>query len=301
MRIGRYLHAGSRRLFWHITTPAGGAWLDGHHLHALAPRHMQDALERALCGGDAELLPLLPELETALPANAAAALQAQATSGLPAEILPPVEPRSFICVGLNYLDHARESGAEPPQAPLLFGKTGNALAAHRQPVRLPPDSRQVDYEAELAVIVGRVCRQAGVEQARNAIAGYCCANDISARDFQFGDTQWYRGKSADTFGPLGPVLVTPAEVGDPHDLSIRLRLNGRTLQDSNTSNLIFHVPELIAYISRSITLQPGDVILTGTPPGVGFARKPPIYLQPGDEVEVEIEKLGILANPIVAG
>ncbi len=302
MRIGRYSEHGKTSLFWQFTTAAGDAWIDGQALLPLVSASLRARFETALAGGDAELCRVLPELETALAGiEKKPEISTRLAPGLPQKLQPPAHPRSLICVGLNYLDHARESGTEPPKQPLLFAKTGNALAAHGQPVRLPPDSTQVDYEAELAVIIGKECRQIHAAQAGEAVAGFCCANDVSARDFQFGDNQWYRGKSADGFGPLGPVMVTPAEVGDPHRLRIRLRLNGRTLQDSNTSNLIFSVPELITYISRSITLLPGDVILTGTPPGVGFARKPPIYLQPGDEMEVEIEKLGILYNPVVAG
>lgn len=304
MRIGRHLEHGQAGLFWQFATPTGAAWL---RLDDLLPEvgeaRLRARITQAIEGGDAELCALLPELEALLDAKASGQekLRAQAAPGLPEQLLPPVRPRSLICVGLNYLDHARESGIEPPKLPLLFAKTGNALAAHRQPVRLPPDSLQVDYEAELAVIIGREARQISAQQAASAIAGYCCANDVSARDFQFSDGQWYRGKSADSFAPLGPVLVTPAEAGDAHRLRIQLRLNGRTLQDSNTSNLIFPIPELIAHISRSITLLPGDVILTGTPPGVGFARKPPIFLKAGDEMEVEIENLGVLANPVTAG
>jgi len=218
------------------------------------------------------------------------------TLPVPDLLLPPVTPRNFICVGLNYADHVRESKAEAPKQPLLFAKTGNALTGHGHPVPLPRASRQVDFEAELAVVIGRTCRRVDAAQALAYVAGYTCCNDVSARDFQFGDGQWYRGKSADGFGPLGPWLVTPDEVGDPHQLRIQFRLNGQTLQDSNTDQLIFRIPELIAYISQSITLEPGDVISTGTPPGVGFARQPPVYLHPGDRMEVEIEKLGTLVN-----
>lgn len=185
-----------------------------------------------------------------------------------------------------------------PEEPLLFAKTTNAVNGHNSAVRLAYGSSQVDYEAELVVVVGRRCQNVPVADALSYVAGYTCGNDVSARDFQFKSGQWYRGKSADGFGPIGPWLVTPAELGDPHSLRIRMRLNGETMQDSTTANLIFGVPELISYISRTITLLPGDAIMTGTPPGVGFARKPPRFLQAGDRMEVEIEKLGTLVNSV---
>ena len=213
---------------------------------------------------------------------------------------PPVIPRSFICVGLNYRDHAREAGMKIPAQPIVFAKTGNALNGHNCPVFLPPASSLVDYEAELAVVIGRKCQCVAPECALQFVAGYTCANDISARDFQHQESQWYRGKSADGFGPIGPWIVTPSEIRDPHKLSIKLRLNGRTLQDSNTCHLIFPVPYLISYISETITLVPGDVILTGTPPGVGYARKPPVGLRPGDRLEVEIDSIGVLINTVAS-
>ena len=214
------------------------------------------------------------------------------------EFQPPVCPRNFICVGLNYHDHAKEAGMKLPEYPLLFAKTSNAIHAHKRPVTLPPSSTQVDYEAELGVVIGKTCSRVKAAAALQYVAGYTCGNDVSARDFQFADHQWYRGKSADGFGPIGPWIVTQREVGDGSGLRIQLRLNGKVMQDSTTANLIFNVPTLIEFISRSITLNPGDVILTGTPPGVGFARKPPVFLRSGDEVEVEIERVGTLVNQI---
>jgi 2-keto-4-pentenoate hydratase/2-oxohepta-3-ene-1,7-dioic acid hydratase in catechol pathway len=264
------------------------------------PEPLRDALRRACGPGDSEAfcaaLPLLEEFAV----SGGAERLAQQARELPDALEPPVIPRSFVCIGLNYRDHAIESGAQIPKQPLLFAKTGNALSGHNHPVRLPPTSTQVDYEAELAVIIGRRCSRVSAVRALDYVAGYTCANDVSARDFQFNDGQWYRGKTSDTFGPIGPFLVSRSEIADPQKLQIVLRLNGPTMQDSSTSNLIFGVAELIEFISRTITLFPGDVISTGTPPGVGFARKPPVYLKPGDIMEVEVEKVGVLRNPVEA-
>jgi 2-keto-4-pentenoate hydratase/2-oxohepta-3-ene-1,7-dioic acid hydratase in catechol pathway len=185
-----------------------------------------------------------------------------------------------------------------PKAPLLFAKTANAIGGHENVVAIPANSSQLDFEAELAVVIGKQCRGVSREEAGNYIAGYTCANDLSARDMQFSDGQWYRGKSCDGFGPLGPWIATPCEIGNPQNLRIRLWLNGQTMQDSNTCNLVFDVPALVEYISGYITLEPGDVILTGTPPGVGFSRTPPVFLKSGDVVEVEIENIGVLLNRI---
>ena len=211
---------------------------------------------------------------------------------------PPVTPRTFICVGLNYRDHAIEAKMKIPTEPLLFAKTGNALSGQNFPVNIPDGSSLVDYEAELAIVIGRSCSAVTRKNALGFVAGYMCGNDISARDFQQQQSQWYRGKSADGFGPIGPWIVTPAEVGDPEKLSIRLRLNGSILQDSNTSNLIFGIADLISYISQTITLVAGDVILTGTPAGVGYTREPPIRLKSQDRLEVEIERIGTLVNHV---
>ncbi len=211
---------------------------------------------------------------------------------------PVPRPGKFLCIGLNYRDHAEESGMEVPESPVCFSKFGTSVIGPEAPVLLPPGSRQVDYEAELGVVVGRRLRQAMPEEALAGVLGYTCINDVSARDFQFADGQWQRGKSCDTFGPMGPWIVSPDEAGDPQDLAIRFRLNGATLQDSSTSQLIFGVAELLSFLSGFTTLEPGDVIATGTPPGVGFARKPPVFLQDGDLMEVEIENLGVLRNPV---
>ncbi len=209
-------------------------------------------------------------------------------------------PRNVICIGLNYRDHAAEGGAPIPEKPVVFAKLNGCVIGPNAPIVLPPDTQQVDYEAELAVVIGRSCRGVSASDALDYVAGYTCLNDVSARDFQFGDNQWVRAKSQDTFGPMGPYLVTSDDIPDPQKLAIRCSINGQLLQDSNTDKMIFGVRELIAFISRGITLQPGDVISTGTPHGVGFARKPPIYLKDGDEVVVEVEGIGKLTNPVAS-
>ena len=214
---------------------------------------------------------------------------------------PVPRPSKIICIGLNYLDHVTESGAEIPRAPLIFSKFDTCVCAPEQPILLPVGSEQVDFEAELAVVIGRRAKNIKLENAMDHVFGYTNFNDVSARDMQFADGQWQRGKSCDTFAPFGEFVATKDEIPDPHNLRIQFRLNGETMQDSNTDQLIFRIPELVEYISRSITLEPGDIIATGTPPGVGFARKPPVFLKDGDVCEVEIEGLGILINPVSAG
>jgi 2-keto-4-pentenoate hydratase/2-oxohepta-3-ene-1,7-dioic acid hydratase in catechol pathway len=218
-------------------------------------------------------------------------------------LLPPVpDPRKIICIGLNYRDHAAESGVPVPPEPVLFSKYPTTLIGHLDRIVLPRVSHAVDYEAELVVVIGQGGKHISQEQAREHIGGYTIGHDVSARDWQLikPAKQWMAGKTFDTFAPTGPELVTPDEVPDPHKLGIRLRLNGQTMQDSSTSQLIFGVEELIAYLSQIVTLEPGDLIFTGTPPGVGMARKPPVWLKPGDVVEVEIDRLGILRNSVIA-
>ncbi len=213
-------------------------------------------------------------------------------------LAPVLRPGKLLCIGLNYRDHAKEGGVAAPVNPILFSKFSTAIVGPGDPVLIPRGSQKVDYEAELAVVIGRRVRRATIERALDAVFGYSCINDISARDFQFGDGQWQRGKSCDTFAPLGPCLVTADEITDPQALSIRLRLNGQVMQESNTCEMIFGVARLIAFISENITLEPGDVIATGTPSGVGFARKPPVFLKAGDALEVSIDGIGSLANPV---
>ena len=211
---------------------------------------------------------------------------------------PVPDPRKYICIGLNYKDHAEESGMELPKSPIVFSKFPTSVVGPDDAVRLPPGSDQADFEAELAVIIGQRARQVSVTNAYDYILGYTCTNDVSERRYQFADGQWQRGKSCDTFGPLGTYIATKDEIPDPHNLRIQLRLNGSTMQDSNTNQLVFDIPTLVSFLSQSITLEPGDIIATGTPPGVGFARTPPVYLRGGDVMEVEIEGLGILRNPV---
>ena len=214
---------------------------------------------------------------------------------------PPVpRPGKLICVGLNYKDHAAESNMAVPKSPVTFSKYVTSVVGPGTPIRLPAVSAQVDYEAELAVVIGRRARHVSVEAAWDHVLGYMNLNDVSARDLQFADGQWQRGKSCDTFAPMVPAIVTRDAVADPHKLRIQLRLNGTTLQDSSTEQLIFGIDQVVSFLSQTVTLEPGDVIATGTPPGVGFARKPPIFLKPGDVVEVEVEGLGVLSSPVIA-
>lgn len=219
------------------------------------------------------------------------------------KLLPPIpDPRKIVCIGLNYSDHAAESGVPAPPEPVLFSKYPTALAGHLDQIVLPRVSKEVDYEAELVVVIGKGGRHIARERAFDHVGGYMAGHDVSARDWQLNkpSKQWMAGKTFDTFAPTGPELVSPNEVPDPHNLGIRLRLNGRTMQDSSTAKLIFGVDVLISYLSQIVTLEPGDLIFTGTPPGVGMARKPPVWLQPGDVVEVEIDSLGTLRNTVVA-
>ncbi|MEC0301045.1 fumarylacetoacetate hydrolase family protein [Peribacillus frigoritolerans] len=216
-------------------------------------------------------------------------------------ILPPIaKPDKIICVGLNYFDHCKETGMEPPESPVIFSKYANAIAGHNDAIEIPINSTEVDFEAELAFVIGREAKHVSEEEADDYVFGYTIMNDISARDLQFQDGQWSRGKTADTFAPFGPVIVTKDEVGDPHNLAISLELNGEIMQDSNTSNLIFTVPKIISFLSQSMTLMPGDLIATGTPPGVGMGRNPKIWLKNGDRMNVSIEKIGTLSNHVIA-
>jgi 2,4-didehydro-3-deoxy-L-rhamnonate hydrolase len=215
-------------------------------------------------------------------------------------VLQIERPGKIVCVGLNYRDHAEEQGAELPEEPLLFAKWPNTLVGPGDPIVIPPLVTRCDYEAELGVVIGATVSRVSKENALEAVRGYVCANDVSARDLQFKDGQWTRGKSVDTFCPVGP-LVAAAEIPDPHGLGIRAIVSGEVLQDSTTANLIFGVDEIVSYASQTATLEPGDLILTGTPAGVGVFRDPPRLLQPGDEVTIEIERIGSLTNPVVAG
>ncbi|TWT38728.1 fumarylacetoacetate hydrolase family protein [Blastopirellula retiformator] len=215
-------------------------------------------------------------------------------------LTPIVNPQKVICVGLNYADHAKETGGKVGDEPVIFNKFPSALIADHDEIHLPPESDQVDYEAELVVVIGSPGKHIPQGEAMSHVGGYCCGNDISARDWQKGKPgkQWLLGKTFDTFAPLGSVLYTPDEIGDPHNLAIRMRLNGETMQESSTSQLIFKIDFLISYLSNVVMLQPGDLIYTGTPHGVGVARDPQVFLQPGDQLEVDIEGLGVLTNRV---
>jgi 2-keto-4-pentenoate hydratase/2-oxohepta-3-ene-1,7-dioic acid hydratase in catechol pathway len=213
--------------------------------------------------------------------------------------LPIPRPGKIVCVGLNYKDHAEEQGVELPAAPLLFAKFTTSLIGPGEPIVIPSPVTKCDYEAELGVVIGTTVRKVSKENALEAVAGYVVANDVSARDLQFADGQWTRGKSPDTFCPVGP-LTPAADVPDPHALGIRAILNGETMQDSSTSNLIFGIDEVISYVSQTSTLEAGDLILTGTPAGVGVFRDPQRLLRAGDEITIEIDGVGSLTNPVVA-
>ena len=261
-----------------------------------------------LQGADAQIpatmLELLEQGRPGLERAAQALAAGRAVGPISAvKLLPPVpNPRKVLCVGLNYADHAKESGQAPPPEPVLFNKLHTAVRAPGETIVLPKVSQEVDYEAELVAVIGKQGKNIPVEKALEYVVGYTVGHDVSARDWQLRKPggQWLLGKTFDTFAPFGPALVTSDEVGDPGQLRIQLRLNGQTMQDSSTKQLIFPIDQLVAYVSQVCTLYPGDVIFTGTPPGVGAARKPPVFLKPGDIVEVEIEKLGTLSNPVVA-
>jgi 2-keto-4-pentenoate hydratase/2-oxohepta-3-ene-1,7-dioic acid hydratase in catechol pathway len=212
--------------------------------------------------------------------------------------LPAVQAGKILAIGRNYVEHAREEGSELPKAPLVFNKLPSALSAHGAPIRIPPLSDQVDFEAELAVVIGRRASYVSEERAFDHVFGYAPINDVSARDLQFGDGQWMRGKSLDSFAPIGPFVTTRDEVEDPHTLRIEGILNGLVMQSSSTGRMLFRIPRLVAFISHGITLEPGDVIATGTPDGVGAFRFPPRFLKKGDVFEVAIERLGRLWNPV---
>jgi 2-keto-4-pentenoate hydratase/2-oxohepta-3-ene-1,7-dioic acid hydratase in catechol pathway len=265
----------------------GDRWLPASHVIDGGPRTMADLV----AGGTTSLVVLRDGVDGA---------------GIPerghrlgdADLLAPVpRPGKIVAIGRNYREHATEEGVEPPAAPLIFAKWPSSVVGHGAEVCWDPDlSQQVDYEAELAVVIGRTARNVGVVHALDHVLGYTCLNDVSARDLQFGDGQWVRGKSLDTFCPMGPALVTADEVGNPQDLAIRCSVGDELVQDARTSAMYFSVAEIISYCSRSFTLEPGDVIATGTPGGVGVFRDPPRFLGDGDRIAVEIERIGRLEN-----
>jgi 2-keto-4-pentenoate hydratase/2-oxohepta-3-ene-1,7-dioic acid hydratase in catechol pathway len=254
----------------------------------------------AVCGGRGATL---SDLLTLAPAARDAALAPDLdASPLPADapMLAPLRPASIVCIGLNYLDHVRESGQPAPKNPLVFTKLRTTVIGPGEAIKIDPDvTQQVDWEVELAAVIGRRARDVPIEEALDHVFGYTVANDVSARDVQFSDGQWVRGKSLDTFCPLGPFVVTADTLGDPQRLRLSTRVNGATMQDSSTSEMVFKVAELVSFCSRSFTLLPGDVLLTGTPWGCGAFMDPPRFLSDGDVVETEIEGVGVLSNPVV--
>lgn len=211
---------------------------------------------------------------------------------------PLCRPSKIICLGLNYLDHREESGFEKPQKPLLFCKTPNALAGPFDPILLPQSCDQIDWEVELAVVIGQAGKRIPAREALNYVAGFSVLNDVSGRQVQFSDSQWFRGKSFDTFAPMGPALVTVDEIENFQNLKLTARVNGEIMQDGNSADMIFDIPTIIAFISQDITLWPGDIISTGTPSGVGIFRDPPILLKAGDVVECQVENIGTIRNTV---
>lgn len=211
-----------------------------------------------------------------------------------------MKPPKIVCIGLNYIDHAKEQNVNPPEEPLIFSKFPTAVIGPNESIVKPKATEKLDYEAELAVVIGRKGKNIPEEESYNYIAGYTIMNDVSARDFQFKDKQWTRGKSFDSFAPLGPWIITKDEIPAPNELNIKLWLNGKLMQDSNTRNMIFKVPKLISFISQVCTLEPGDIIATGTPSGVGVFRNPPISLKASDTIRIEIESIGVLENKVIA-
>lgn len=255
-----------------------------------------------LAGGPRTIANLFAAGQDGIAALRDAALGARiAESGRPiaeAELLAPVpRPGKVVAIGRNYREHAEEEGVEPPPAPLIFSKWPSSVVGHGAEIRWDPGlTRQVDYEAELAVVIGRTARRVAVPDALDHVLGYTCLNDVSARDLQFGDGQWTRGKSLDTFCPIGPVLVTADELGDAGDLAISCSVDGEIVQEARTSQMYFSVAEIVSYCSMAFTLEPGDIVATGTPSGVGVFRKPPRFLGDGQRVSVAIERIGVLEN-----
>lgn len=272
-------------------------------MHLITFQFHNDVLAGVLQGE--EILPLpWPDLKKAaqagLNAIRQAAAAAQPLSLSQVRLLAPIRrPGKIIAIGLNYRDHCLEQNLTPPKYPTIFTKFSTAVNCPGGEIRWDPAlTQKVDYEAELAVVIGKKARRVAAADAYDYILGYTCLNDVTARDLQKGDGQWVRGKSLDTFCPMGPCIVTADELSDPHHLAIRAWVNGELRQESNTNQLIHDVPALIAFCSAAFTLEPGDVITTGTPGGVGIFRNPPVFLQPGDQVVIEIEKIGRLENSV---
>lgn len=278
------------------TGPRAAVFTGDAYVDIYATDFRLPATVREVLAGGPETLQAVKEL-----AQQRFAVRASATSTRLHAPIP--DPSKIICIGLNYRDHALEGGKAIPTEPVVFSKFPNTLIGHESPIILPHVSKKVDYEAELVVVIGKRGKFIAEENAMSHVAGYTIGHDVSARDWQFRgeERQWVIGKTFDTFAPCGPYLVTADEVPDPANLTIELRLNGQTMQKSSTREFIFPIGKLIAHLSQVMTLEPGDMIFTGTPPGVGAARKPPVWLRHGDEVEVEIEGLGVLKNTVLGG
>ena len=257
---------------------------------------LEDGAVRQLAGEDASMVSLIKEGADKQPVSG---------ESLPLEEVrlhaPVAHPGKIIGIGLNYEDHAAETGADIPENPIVFAKYPNTITGPGNPIRIPKITKQADYEAELAVVIGQDARNVEAGDALDYVFGYMNANDVSSRDLQFSEGgQWTRSKSIDTFAPVGPYLVTKDEIEDPQNLSVKCTLNGEVMQDGTTEKMIFSVAEIVAFLSTGMTLEPGDIIMTGTPPGVGVARDPQVFLKDGDEVSIEIEGLGTLTNPVEA-
>jgi 2-keto-4-pentenoate hydratase/2-oxohepta-3-ene-1,7-dioic acid hydratase in catechol pathway len=266
---------------------SGDAWLPAASLDPGAPRSMAALLSSGAAGVDLLRAAATPDR-----------IEAEGRPLAEIKLLAPVpRPGKVVAIGRNYRDHTVEEGVEPPAAPLIFSKWPSCVVGPGADICWDPGlTAQVDYEAELAVVIGRTARRVAEADALDYVLGYTCLNDVSARDLQFGDGQWVRGKSLDTFCPMGPVLVTADEIGDPQALAIACRVGGRTLQEASTADMYFGVAAIVSYCSQAFRLEPGDVIATGTPGGVGIFRDPPVLLGDGDEVVVEIERIGQLSN-----
>ena len=286
MKLVTFIHSGQSRIGALV---GDGAIVD---LNRANPQLPTDMLAFLAGGADAKALAekaVASALPSAVIQQSAVTLQA-----------PLPRPGKILCIGLNYRDHAAESNQPIPEHPTVFAKYNNTVVGPGAAIVLPSVTEKVDYEAEFAFVIGRTARNVAAEDALDYVAGYLPFNDVSARDYQMRTSQWTVGKTFDTFGPMGPALVTSDEIANPHDLDISLTINGEVLQSSNTSNLIFSVNELIADLTSFMTLEPGDIISTGTPSGVGSARKPQRWLRAGDVVAVTIEGLGTLENPVIA-
>ena len=288
-----------------VTYEAQGTWRSGI-LRGEAVVDAESAAKQARSGGAERVwvsnraIIQASEAERAAALEAAAELESAAIPLADVRLGPPIpDPEKILCMGLNYRDHAAESNLPLPEVPLFFAKFRNSLVGPADQIALPGASDQIDYEAELAVVMGRRCRDVAVTDALGYVAGAMALNDVSARDLQMEASQWTMGKAIDTFAPCGPALVLMDEIADLQSLGIRARVNGETLQDANTSLMVFGVAEAIAFLTRVMTLEPGDIIATGTPAGVGMARDPQVWLRDGDVVEIEIDEIGTLRNPVI--